>query len=210
VQADRRYGRMGEGVTFGQRWMEAPAVVRIYESAFRPLVTRIVGGPSYAQEEAWLGQWCRPAGSGPVLDVACGTGRYTRWLQAVHGRMTVGLDLSEPMLRVAGEAGATVFGGSAQALPLRDQSVSAVNCFGALHLFPDPAGALAEFGRVLAPGGSLTVFTGLRHDGPLQRLLPVVDWVGEADIRGALETAGIRLETWEPRGWMLLFGGVRM
>ncbi len=194
-------------MTFGQRWMEAPLVVRIYEAAFRPFVTRAVGGPSYSQEAAWLGQWCRPAPEGPVLDVACGTGRYTRWLQEQTGRPVIGLDLSEPMLHEAAGRGLTVLGGSAQALPFADQTFAAVNCFGALHLFPDPGGALTEFARVLRPGGSLTVFSGLRQTGALQRLLPVVDWVDEAVIHEALAASGLALQTWEPRGWMVLFAG---
>jgi len=196
-------------VTLGQRWMESAAVVRIYEGAFRPLVTRLVGGPTYAQEEAWLTRWSRVAHAGPVLDVACGTGRYTRWLADRHGRTTLGLDLSPPMLDAAERAGLTVLGASAQALPLRDRSVAGLNCFGALHLFPDPLAALAEFGRVLVPGGGLTVFCGLRQEGRLQRLLPVVDWVGEDTIREGLAQGAVTLDTWDSRGWMVMFAGTR-
>ncbi len=191
--------------SFGQRWMESPLVVRIYEGRFRPLVTRLVGGPSYAEEEAFLERWCRPVGEGPVLDLACGTGRYTGLLQRRFGDRVIGLDLSEPMLQVAARHGAPLVGGSAQTLPFRDGSLAAVSTFGALHLFPDPRAALVEMGRVLAPGGSLTVFAAVRSDSALQRALPVVGWVPEEEIRGGLEEGGLTLEAWQPHGWMVLF-----
>ena len=195
--------------SFGQRWMESPQVVRIYEGRFRPLVTRLVGGPSYAQEEAFLERWCQPAGEGPILDLACGTGRYTGLLQRRFGDRVVGLDLSEPMLQVAARHGAPLVGGSAQSLPFRDASLAAVSTFGALHLFPDPRAALVEMGRVLRPGGSLTVFAALRADSALQRVFPVVGWVPEDEIRRGLEDGGLTLEAWEPHGWMVLLASSR-
>jgi len=153
--------------------MESPAVARIYEVAFRPALTRLAGGPSYAREEAFLTAQLDPA-EGPILDLACGTGRYTRRLASRYpGRAVIGADLSASMLaRAAAEGGALYLRASAQALPFADACLGHVNCFGALHLFPDPPAALAEMGRCLAPGGGLTVLTASRVEGagrPLQR-----------------------------------------
>jgi SAM-dependent methyltransferase len=48
---------------------------------------------------------------------------------------------------------------TAQSLPIADGEAGAVNCFGALHLFPDPRGAIAEVGRVLRSKGTFTALT---------------------------------------------------
>jgi SAM-dependent methyltransferase len=42
-------------------------------------------------------------------------------------------------------------------LPLPDASVDHVHCSGVLHHMPDPAATLAEFRRVLRPGGSVNI-----------------------------------------------------
>ena len=85
--------------------------------------------------------------AGPALDIACGTGRYSRWLANRLGPDQVtGLDLSQPMLRRAGRdaPGIRFVRGSALALPFTGDSLGTVSCFGALHLFPDPARAIGE------------------------------------------------------------------
>lgn len=157
-----------------QRVMESGAVASIYERAFRPAFTRLGSSIRYADEERYLSDHVRPV-EGPLLDVACGTGRYTRWLAArYHGREVVGLDLSFAMLRRAvrepGARGGTFVRGSALALPLADASLGAVNCFAALHLFPDPERAIREVGRVLRAGGTFTGLTAYRPtgEGPLR------------------------------------------
>ncbi len=150
----------------GQRFMEAPLVTRVYEHLFRPALTRLVSPLDYAAEERYLSQWFRPA-KGDVLDLSCGTGRYTRWVAAQVGpERVIGLDLSLAMLRRAGAASgpertaATSFvRGSALSLPFAPRSLAAVTCFGALHLYPDPGRALLEVGRVLRPGGTLVCLT---------------------------------------------------
>jgi len=47
----------------------------------------------------------------------------------------------------------------AGALPIRDGSLQRVNCFGALHLFPDVTGATGEIGRVSAPQAVFSCLT---------------------------------------------------
>jgi ubiquinone/menaquinone biosynthesis C-methylase UbiE len=156
-----------------QSFMESDAVAAIYERTFRPAFTRLGSSIRYADEEQYLARHVQPV-EGPLLDVACGTGRYTRWLAARYGgRRVVGLDLSFPMLRRAVRAvdagGDTNYvRASALALPLPDATFGAVNCFAALHLFPDPARAVQEVGRVLRPGGSFTGLTACRVDGGLR------------------------------------------
>jgi len=96
-----------------------------------------------------------------VLDVACGTGVVTREaLRRVGagGRVT-GLDASAGMLVVAREQGGDIawHEGRAESLPFPDASFDAVVSQFGLMFFGDRAGALAEMGRVLRPGGRLAV-----------------------------------------------------
>lgn len=101
------------------------------------------------------------AGLAPVLDIACGGGRYT----AAFGRngvATVGVDLSEFLLVeavVRRALGDRVVLGDMRCLPFRDGCVGgAVNMFTSFGYFEDEADnvrAIAEIGRVLRPGGRL-------------------------------------------------------
>jgi SAM-dependent methyltransferase len=97
-----------------------------------------------------------------VLEIACGTGIATRHLR---GRMPpqavlVATDLNEPMLeharrKLAGTRGIEWRQADASALPFPDASFDAVPCQFGLMFVPDKAAALAEFRRVLVPGGAL-------------------------------------------------------
>jgi ubiquinone/menaquinone biosynthesis C-methylase UbiE len=101
----------------------------------------------------------RSAGSRRVLDVGCGTGILaTRISEDGWGARVVGCDLSMGMLR---RAAARVRGawvqGDALRLPLRDGALDAVISTQAFHFLPDRRAALAEFHRVLRPGGLLVI-----------------------------------------------------
>ena len=95
-----------------------------------------------------------PAGS--VVDAACGTGRYTRLL-ADRGHSVIGVDLSDEMMSAAraGVPAADLRKGSLTALPVPDASVDAMVCGLALTHFTSIAEPIAEFARVLRPGGKL-------------------------------------------------------
>lgn len=89
------------------------------------------------------------AGSGTVLDVACGTGLLPRWL-APLGWTVLGLDYSADQLRIA-KGRLPVVQGDAGALPVLDGVLDAVvTTFSAA---PDLDAAAREVARVLRPGG---------------------------------------------------------
>jgi SAM-dependent methyltransferase len=92
-----------------------------------------------------------------VLDVACGTGIVAR-RAAARGATAVGVDLNEQMLAVARAAGPAIEWVEADAadLPFPDGAFDVVLCEQGLQFMPDPAAAVAEMRRVLAPGGRLT------------------------------------------------------
>jgi len=77
---------------------------------------------------------------GPVLDIACGTGRYVR-LMSDRGVRIVGTDVSTEMLALAAEAGhgkgpVAFNAGDAAKLPFGDRQFAAVTCMRLYHRIP--------------------------------------------------------------------------
>ena len=103
------------------------------------------------------------ASARPAADVGAGTGIFTRQL-ALHGWRVFAIEPSLPMLRVvcqteegqAVDAHITPLCAAAEHLPLAGASVGLVTAAQAFHWF-NPPHALAEFARVLAPGGLLAL-----------------------------------------------------
>ena len=91
---------------------------------------------------------------GAALDAACGTGRHAAHLRAL-GYDVIGVDATEAMLAVARDKvpDASFRLGTLQQLPVDDASVDVVTCSLALTHVPDLAPVVAEFARVLRPGG---------------------------------------------------------
>jgi SAM-dependent methyltransferase len=96
--------------------------------------------------------------SGTALDAACGTGRFAHYL-AVRGHQVVGVDSSPEMLARARERvpAAEFRLGDLHDLPLDDHEVDLVVCALALAHVPALGAAMAEFARVLRPGGYLVI-----------------------------------------------------
>jgi ubiquinone/menaquinone biosynthesis C-methylase UbiE len=112
-----------------------------------------------------------------ILDLACGPGMYTRrFAQRRPDAVVVCMDLSSPMLRYAlrrtGEerlSNVALVRGDALAFPFGGGLFDAVNCCGALHLFPDVDWVLREIRRVLRDQGRLTIAAFRRGDGAVAR-----------------------------------------
>lgn len=97
-----------------------------------------------------------------VLDVGTGTGLVLRALRERDPSLRVsGIDLSSGMLEVARAAlpDAVLVQGDATSLPFADAGFDVVTAATCLHLFPDPRAALAEWVRVLRPGGRAVTAT---------------------------------------------------
>jgi SAM-dependent methyltransferase len=146
-------------------------VPAIYERWWRPALGRVakgVMGPGMAEEHRIARLLLGLSPGDGVLDVACGTGSFSRDFGRAVGAegIVVGIDASRPMLeravseaRMAGLDNLAFVHGDAAALPFRDASFDAVCCFAALNLFAEPFKALEHMARVLTPGGRIAIFT---------------------------------------------------
>jgi SAM-dependent methyltransferase len=137
------------------------------------------GRPSYP--EAAVGHVADALAIGPgrtVLDLAAGTGKFTRLL----GPLGAELVAVEPVVEMGAQLQARqpdvrVLEGTAEAIPLPDGSVDAVTVAQAFHWF-DPAPALAEIARVLRPGGGLALVWNARDESVpwVAAFTRVIDW----------------------------------
>jgi SAM-dependent methyltransferase len=118
--------------------------------------------------------WLVPAGCEVVVDLAAGTGLFTR---ALLGRAVsvVAVEPDARMREVLAQRspGVDVREGWGEAMPLPDASADAVFVSTAWHWL-DPARAVPEIARVLRPGGRLGVIWTSRDRDQ--------DWVAQLDL----------------------------
>jgi SAM-dependent methyltransferase len=217
----RRTDAMTAGL--GPLRMRDPLNIERYEKHSRPAFLRIMGANwrnvvTEEDEVAYLHDHVDPA-DGPVLDLACGTGRWTRAVQATVGkRPVVGLDLSIAMLARARTQvpDVTLIRGSALTLPFGHATVGAVTCWNALQHIPEPRTVIGEVARCLRPGGTFTALTfrqapdstyryfQRRHEDAFRVRSFALD-----TLRDWLLAAGLQLtHMWTP-GTFLLFSATR-
>lgn len=144
--------------------------------------------------EAWAS-----AQAGPILDVGCGPGQWTDWLQRL-GHDVVGIDPVLGFVENARESypNARFREGRAEALGVDGSSLAGILAwYSLIHIPPEQiSNALDEFARALQPGGGLCVGF---FEGP--ELRPFPHAVAEAYfwplplIAGKIERAGFTLTT---------------
>ena len=103
-----------------------------------------------------------------VGDLGCGTGQLSETI-APHVHRVVAVDSSPEMLdaardRLRGMSNVEVRKGELEALPLEAGELGAAMMSLVLHYSPDPARALADVARVLAPGGRLLIVDMQPHE----------------------------------------------
>ncbi|MGF7118543.1 class I SAM-dependent methyltransferase [Methanobacterium oryzae] len=110
------------------------------------------------------------ASNGLILDLACGTGMFTRGI-AYNASKVYGADISFMMLNKALEYSKffnldniSFLRARAEVLPFRENIFDGVSCCGALHLFSDVNKVLVEINRVLKRRGKLAVMTYLKNE----------------------------------------------
>lgn len=144
-----------------------------------------------------------------ILDLGCGTGRFSAALATRFQARVIGIDPSERMLARAREkrrGGRVHYGrGSAEAIPIADASVDMIFVSMSFHHFHDPDAAAGECRRVLRADGRLVIRTGTREQVPsypyvpffprtpsmLEELLP-----DRAGLCRVFADAGLRCVSW--------------
>jgi SAM-dependent methyltransferase len=116
------------------------------------------GNPIIALEQPAVWSLIHRTESGRALDAACGTGRHSRRLVEL-GYDVIGIDLTPEMLEraVVNVPEARFVEADLREIPLPDDDVDLVVCGLALAHLSELDAAVAEFVRVLRPGGRLVI-----------------------------------------------------
>lgn len=151
----------------------------------------------------------KPVRAARLLDVACGTGRFLRFVKENHPRLAVdGVDLSGPYLAQARRhlrhwSRAGLAAGNAEALPYGDGAFDLVTCIYLFHELPHAVRrrVARELARVVMPGGLLLMMDSIQRDdhppyNPLLERFPLsvhepyfADYVND-DLDGLFRDSG--------------------
>jgi len=138
------------------------------KAASRRWFDRRAKGYEQGLDSGWLARMQREAlaalelgSEDRFLDVGCGPGATLRQM-ASSIRLGVGIDLSPEMVRQAHDLAreldrVELCVADSERLPFGDDQFTAVLCSTSFHHYPNPAQAVREMARVLAPGGRLVV-----------------------------------------------------
>ncbi|QKJ61178.1 class I SAM-dependent methyltransferase [Serratia fonticola] len=138
----------------------------------------VLGRPDYPAEIAvWLREVLELQPGKTVIDLGAGTGKFTPRLLET-GANVIAVEPVAQMLEKLAAAFPQVktLAGTAESLPLPDESVDAVVCAQSFHWFATRQ-ALAEIQRVLKPGGKLGLVWNMRDArvGWVRKLNQIVD-----------------------------------
>jgi ubiquinone/menaquinone biosynthesis C-methylase UbiE len=141
-----------------------------------------------------------------ILDLGCGTGRFSEALSARFNAEVIGLDPSQKMLELARakqrDERVLYQLGRAEAIPLPSEHVDLVFMSMSMHHFTDPIAAARECRRVLQPNGRVFIRTGTREQiesYPYTPFIassrPIMEKVlpSSAEIRDTFAAAGLHL-----------------
>lgn len=161
-----------------------------------------------------------------LLDIGCGTApMITLLTEEFPDKHYVGIDLTPAMIDVARKKKlphAEFVVGDAEHLPFEADSFDVAICSESFHHYPNPQAFFDSVYRVLKPGGRL-ILRDVTFNSRLVRWycnhieLPALNHIGFGDVRiygreevkAMAERAGLRMETFEKRGFMRLHCVVR-
>jgi arsenite methyltransferase len=181
----------------GCRVYEQPAVQSALGETLRP------GGLTLTDKALAL---CRLPAGARVLDVGCGSGASVGHLIAQHHLAAIGLDVSAVLLQPGRRRNPVLplLQAMGERLPVSSGGLDAVLAECSLSLIADVDQALAEFWRVLKPGGHLILSDvyARNPEGLLAlRRLPFESCLRSAmsqqDIAAKLRTHGFQIAVWQ-------------
>ena len=162
---------------------------------------------SFKREQKLILEAIESAKEGMVLDLACGSGIYSRTLALRHsnGRI-IGADLSLPMLEYADHRAElenihnlNLVRCDAANPPFPYDAFDAVICCGALHLFAHPVVVLENIFRLLRSGGPVVLAVFRRKEGKIacwrdkiRQVLYGISSFTEHELYMLLHNAGFR------------------
>jgi 2-polyprenyl-3-methyl-5-hydroxy-6-metoxy-1,4-benzoquinol methylase len=130
------------------------------------------------------------------LDVGCGLGRLSE-ICLGSADLVFGVDLSDAVTEAARLITTSSFvpiKASGDSIPLVDESIDFVFCWGVLHHTKDPAGTLQDLWRVVKPGGSLAIWVYAKNKIYLKRSL-LAHYFSHLDEQEMLEVADVLADT---------------
>ncbi|HLH76975.1 MAG TPA: methyltransferase domain-containing protein [Candidatus Binataceae bacterium] len=145
-----------------------------------------------------------------VLDLACGPGLVAQAFAAITGRV-IGLDLTEGMLREAGERArfpVALVRGDAEQIPLLSGTMDLGVMRYTVHHLPRPKVVVGELARVLKAGGRAVILDEICSDDPVKAAYHNrIEWLRDPSHVRALSAAellqvcrdvGLRVEKAQP------------
>ncbi|MCE9521859.1 MAG: class I SAM-dependent methyltransferase [Alphaproteobacteria bacterium] len=178
-----------------------------YDKTDMPAVYDLGRNPPDGVLDMWLGRIATAAQGleiSTIVDLGCGTGRFSEPLAARFGANVIGVDPSAKMLSVAKSksvsARVTFVEGSGENIPCPDASADLIFISMAFHHFRSRMSVANECHRVLRAGGLLCLRNGTR-DGtsPYERYFP-----NYRRTLDALPSAEEITETFAPSGFQQL------
>lgn len=133
-----------------------------------------------------------------VADIGCGTG-FLLLALAPLVKKAIGVDISAEMLRVArrkarerGLKNIDFIQAEMDDIPLKDCILDGLTASMVLHHSPEPAKTAKEWGRLLKPGGTISIVELESHDHEWLREEMADVWLGfnEKDLKGWFKAAG--------------------
>ncbi|MFB6133255.1 MAG: class I SAM-dependent methyltransferase [Halanaeroarchaeum sp.] len=181
----------------GKEWYQEDEVAQRYEEKRFSRGGRLID----RREKRAVLDALDPVEGRDVLEIACGTGRFTVML-AERGANIVGLDISAPMLRqgMAKARDANVadhldfMRGDAGRLPFPDDHFDVVFAMRFFHLADSPATYLAEMARVSSDQVFFDTFNAFSSRSAYNWLLPMGSRLYEdREVRELIEGANLAL-----------------
>ena len=196
----------------GQEWYQADNVAEEYDDKRFSRGGRLID----RREKQAVLDALGPVDDRSILEVACGTGRFTVML-AERGADIVGLDISGPMLQQGRQKAAAAgvddhvefMRGDAARLPFPDDHFDAVLAMRFFHLADTPAAFLAEMRRVAKEQVVFDTFNRFSTRSIYNWALPMGSRLySRWEVDRLLDGAGLEL-TEASHDWVLPYGFYR-